>query len=186
MANEILTGQNNERADLPEYEARAHQERLRAEREKAAERLSDKSERGAESARQEIEQITAEQEPGKHEAPAEKQVERTINSKVARKKAYNSIMSQTRAEMSAPERAFSQVIHNPVVERVSEVAGNTIARPDAILSGAIFAFALTLVIYLVAKQSGYPLTGTEAIAAFIIGWVVGNIFDFAKALFRGR
>ena len=69
---------------------------------------------------------------------------------------------------------------------ISDFAGNTIARPDAILSGALFAFTLTLIIYLIAKQSGYPLTGTETIAAFIIGWAVGNIVDFAKKLIRGR
>ena len=184
--NETLRNQTIEQGELPAHEIATHQERLSVEREQGVERMNEKKEHSAEAARHEIEKITAEHEPRTHESVAEKPIEHKTNSKAARKNAYNSIMQQTRAEMSGAERAFSRVIHNPVIERASDFASNTIARPDAILSGAIFAFILTLVIYLIAKQSGYPLTGTEATAAFIIGWAIGNIYDFTKTLLRGR
>lgn len=183
--NEIPSNIPGERVELSNHEEFELQEHLRAEREKNAERSKERYETSAESARHEIENINTERETRKREIAPQQHVERKVDSKQARKKAYESIMKQTQAEMSAPERAFSQFIHNPVIDKVSSVAANTIARPDAILSGSIFAFLLTLVIYLIAKQSGYPLTGTETIAAFIAGWVLGNLYDYVRIMVRG-
>lgn len=186
--NETLAHQQGERAELSlsSREQLEHRAQLNTERERGAEHVNENREKSADNARREIETITAEREPGKRESEPVQHAERKIDSTATRKKAYTAIMKQTQAEMSTPERAFSRVIHNPVIEKVSDIAGNTIARPDAILSGAVFAFILTLAIYILAKQSGYPLTGTETIAAFIIGWAIGNIYDFAKVMMRGR
>ena len=186
MANdEVLHNQQDEHGEFPHYGSAEVHEPLRERRETDGENSHEAREKSANEARQEIDKLTAEHEPQKTERVGEKRVERKIDSKSARKQAYVSIMSQARAEMSAPERTFSAVIHNPVVDKVSNTVANTIARPDAILSGAVFAFVLTLSIYLIAKQSGYPLTGSEAIAAFIIGWAFGNIYDYVKAMVRG-
>jgi hypothetical protein len=95
-------------------------------------------------------------------------------------------MDEVRSQMSAPSRSFSKVIHNKGVEKTSEVVGSTIARPNALLSGAIFAFVLTLIVYLVAKNIGYPLSGFETIAAFVLGWALGIAYDFIKVMVTGR
>lgn len=183
--NEVFPNQHSEHGEHPHYGPAEVHEPLRERRETGGENSHETREKSASEARQEIDKLTAEHEPQKTERVGEKRVERKIDSKSARKQAYASIMSQARAEMSAPERTFSAVIHNPVVDKVSSAVADTIARPDAILSGAVFAFVLTLSIYLIAKQSGYPLTGSEAIAAFIIGWAIGNIYDYVKAMVRG-
>lgn len=107
-------------------------------------------------------------------------------SKIEREASFKATMKEVRGQMSGPSRTFSKLIHNKTVERVSEVTGNTIARPDAILSGAIFAFLMTLGVYLIAKNLGYPLSGFETIGAFALGWVVGLIFDFLKVMVTGR
>ena len=88
--------------------------------------------------------------------------------------------------MSAPGRAFSSFIHNKTVEKVSESVGNTVARPNAILSGAVFAFLFTLVIYLVARHNGYPISGSETIASFALGWILGLLFDYIRVLVLGK
>lgn len=183
---EPLQNQSGEHGEPQDHKAAEYHAHSRPEQETSAERNREDQERSTENARREIENITAEHESKKNEDTPEHRVEHIIDSKAARKRAYDSIMSQAHTEMSAPERIFSNVIHNPIVENISEFAGKTIARPDAILSGAVSAFLLTLIIYLVAKQSGYPLTGTETTAAFIIGWAVGNIYDFAKTMLRGN
>jgi hypothetical protein len=95
-------------------------------------------------------------------------------------------MREVRSHMSAPSRAFSKVIHNPAVEKTSDALGNTVARPNAILSGSLFAFLFTLAVYLIARYSGYPLSGTETIASFILGWVLGLIYDYVRLLVLGR
>ena len=98
---------------------------------------------------------------------------------------YKKTMTAIRSEMSAPSRAFSKVIHNPVIEKTSEVVGSTIARPNAILAGSITAFLSVSLIYIVAKQYGYVLSGFESIGAFIIGWLIGISFDYIRLLIRG-
>ena len=95
-------------------------------------------------------------------------------------------MTEIQSEMSPASRTFSKVIHNPAVEKSSEVIGNTVARPNAILSGSAAAFILTAGIYLVAKHFGYSLSGTETIATFVLGWVIGLIYDYIRVLIFGK
>lgn len=141
----------------------------------------------AETARQEIERVTHEKEPTEDpeketEAKAANTPKRT---KITQKNAYASIVQQTQSELSAPSRAFSKIIHAPVIEKISETAAKTIARPNAILIGSILAFSLTLAVYLIARYNGYPLSGTETIAAFVIGWILGIVYDFFRAMITG-
>lgn len=107
-------------------------------------------------------------------------------SKQERKAAFNKTMAEIQSEMSPTSRTFSKVIHNPVVEKSSEVIGNTVARPNAILSGSAAAFILTAGIYLIARHFGYSLSGTETIATFILGWIIGLIYDYIRFLIFGK
>ena len=107
-------------------------------------------------------------------------------SKQERKAAFDKTMTEIQSEMSPASRTFSKVIHNPAVEKSSEVIGNTVARPNAILSGSAAAFILTAGIYLVAKHFGYSLSGTETIATFVLGWVIGLIYDYIRVIIFGK
>ena len=49
-------------------------------------------------------------------------------SKHEREASYKATMKEVQTHMSPGSRAFSKVIHNKTVEKVSEVAGNTVAR----------------------------------------------------------
>lgn len=98
---------------------------------------------------------------------------------------YKKTMSAVQSQMNAPSRAFSKVIHNPVIEKTSEVVGSTIARPNAILAGSTTAFIAVAIVYIIAKQYGYVLSGFESIGAFIIGWLIGISFDYIRVLIRG-
>ncbi len=160
-------------------------ERLRDDRERAAEKSP---EANVDSARREVEQVAHEKEPttrdaSKETSPAER---RGPASKRERKTSYDRTMQEVRSEMSGPSRVFSAVIHNPIVEKVSDAVGGTVARPNAILSGASFAFLFTLAIYLIARFNGYPLSGTESIASFAGGWLLGIVFDYFRLLILGK
>jgi flagellar biosynthesis GTPase FlhF len=102
------------------------------------------------------------------------------------KESFKQTMTDMQTELSPGSRAFSKVIHNPIVETASDIIGETVARPNSILAGAFMAFALTLSTYLLAKRLGYALSGFETIAAFIIGWIIGAIYDYFKVLFTGK
>lgn len=135
----------------------------------------------AKSIEKQAEKPTLEHQP----SPAERRADRPIGRK-EREASFTATMEEVRTHMSGPSRTFSKVIHNKTVEKVSDITGSTIARPNAILSGAILAFALTLAVYLVAKNMGYPLSGFETIGAFAAGWVLGTVYDFLKVMVTGR
>ena len=106
--------------------------------------------------------------------------------KKTREKSYKQTISRVQSELPVGSRAFSKVIHNKVIEKTSETLASTVARPNAILAGAVFAFFLTLITYTVAKTLGYRLSGFETIAAFIIGWLIGLIYDYLRLLVTGK
>lgn len=156
-----------------------------------AEKNVESGEKAAEKARVEaletaisVESGSAEKKAKAKDAPTPRR--RGTISKKEKTASYKKHMKQVQAELPPAERAFSKIIHAPVVEKTSEIVGATIARPNAILSGAIVAFILVLTVYIVAKNLGYPLSGFETIGAFIVGWVIGILYDYFKVLITGK
>ncbi len=103
-----------------------------------------------------------------------------------REASFEQTMEEVRYDLPRSTRGFSRFIHTPTIERLSEVLGNTIARPDALLAGGISAFVVVLGLYLYAKYAGFSLQGSETIVAFIIGWLLGVLFDFFKTMITGK
>jgi len=108
-----------------------------------------------------------------------------INKK-QREKSFKQTMNLVQNELPPNSRKFSKIIHNKTIEKTSDIVGSTVARPNAILAGAFTAFIFTLITYIVAKTIGYKLSGFETIAAFIIGWIIGLLYDYFRILFTGR
>lgn len=109
-----------------------------------------------------------------------------VVSKKERNASYARHMKQLQNELPPAKRAFSRFIHNPVVEKTSDAIGNTVARPNAILAGAVVSFVLVLAVYVISKFYGYTLSGFETIGAFIAGWVLGILYDFLKVMITGK
>lgn len=151
--------------------------------------FEENSHEALENARHEaLERASAIEKEAKHESskdrsPAERRGPLT---KRERDKSFATTMREIHTQLSGPSQSFSKFIHNKTVENVSDAVGGTLARPNAILTGSIFAFLLTLVIYLIARYNGYPLSGTETIASFAIGWVLGLMFDYFRLLISGK
>lgn len=166
------------------------QEKIKDNQELSGEKLSEDREKSLEKARQDVLDETGRTDREKAEVVEERQPSpaerRGPIGKVELEASFNSTMDDVQSQMTASSRAFSKVIHNKVVEKTSEVVGTTVARPNALLSGAIFAFILTLAVYLVAKNIGFQLSGFESISAFIIGWALGLMYDFLKVMITGR
>ena len=107
-------------------------------------------------------------------------------SKKQRSNSYENTMDHIRSEMRGPARTFSKIIHNSSVEKVSEVVGSTIARPNAIVAGSTAAMIMTLAVFIVAKRYGYQLSGFETIGSFTVGWILGVIYDYIRIGFAGK
>jgi hypothetical protein len=102
------------------------------------------------------------------------------------KRDFESTMAEVTQEMPGYKRYFSTFIHSKPIWAVSDILSRTIARPNAILFGAILSFAVTISVYLLSKNFGYSLSGFESIAAFLIGWLAGIIFDVFSSLLKRK
>jgi len=100
------------------------------------------------------------------------------------KQSFDKTMDRVRTDMPLPQKVFSKLIHNQAVEKASDIVGSTVARPDAILSGSACAFVLTTAIYFTARYYGFSLSGSETIATFVAGWLLGLLFDLLKRMFK--
>jgi hypothetical protein len=181
----------------PEQESRRHElekasadlrEILRQRHEEAGEHSRENLDDARRQALEKAQSVEKQEQAPKQErqlAAAERRGGQPIR-RAEREASFNATMQEVRTHMTPASRTFSKVIHNKTVEKVSDAASSTIARPNAILSGAILAFALTLGVYLVAKNMGYPLSGFETIGAFALGWMLGIVFDFLKVMVTGR
>lgn len=185
---------SNHEANQEALEKHAHErrEQLREQIERRAEssreRSSEKAGADAEREAKEVARTTEKERHAaeKHIAPAEKRQEKLVRTKKTLDASFDREMNDARSQMPATSRAFSKIIHNKTVERASEAAGKTIARPNAVLAGSTLALIFTAVIYFWARSAGYPLSGFETIAAFIIGWLLGIIFDFIRIAITGK
>src|SRR5215216_5500549 len=130
--------------DALEKAGEEHRERLREDRERAKEHKDNLDEARHEALEKasSIEREKKGEDRQREVSPAEKR--KGPIGKAEREASFTATMKEVQSQMSGPSRTFSKVIHNKTVEKVSEVAGDTIARPNAMLSGAVFAFILTL------------------------------------------
>lgn len=84
------------------------------------------------------------------------------------------------------ERHLSQVIHNPVISRISEPASKTISRPSGMLGGGIVAFLGTFLYYFLARRIGFSYNYSLLVLLFVGGFILGLILEIIYALIIGK
>lgn len=175
---------NAEKLEAAGLEKRAELER---KLEQAAEQSTTED---AESARHEALELATPHEAERQPSKPEKQSREADRPLRPTKKdldaSFKRTMSHIQKDMSPASRSFSKVIHSPVVEKVSNAVGSTIARPNLIIAGGLGTLILCSAVYLIAKRYGYVLSGFEAIGTFILGWCIGAIIEFARVGFANK
>ena len=92
--------------------------------------------------------------------------------------AYARTLDRTRQKLSKPSRLLSRITHSPVVDKISSVGSQSIARPSGILSGSICAFLGTAIIFYYSKHYGYKYNYVVFLVLFVGGFVVGGLIEF--------
>lgn len=99
---------------------------------------------------------------------------------------YNETLVSVQDKLSPASRVFSKVIHNPVVEKTSEVMEQTIMRPAVVMSATWTAFLAGLIFYLTARFYGFTLAGSEMLLALVGGGVLGLTLEMIWNATRRR
>ena len=128
-----------------------------------------------------IEKAAKDQAPSKEdfntsESSADTAPSATYASAELKAMAKRRILKETRRQMSAPSRALSKVVHQPVVEKASEI-GASVARPSGVLGGGIFALVGSSLLLYITKHNGYRYNYLMFILLFVGGFILGMIVE---------
>ncbi len=160
-----------------------HEQNAKATKHEHAERLDDirkEAEAAATKTSETLKKHTS------HETAAKTENIQTINREL-KDMAYRRTLTRTRRHLSAPSRAFSKVIHQPIVENVSEVASKTVARPSGILAGGIAAFLGSSLFLWIARHYGYEYNFLLFALLFVSGFFMGLLVELGlRAASRQR
>jgi hypothetical protein len=86
-------------------------------------------------------------------------------------------LKKVRRELSWPNKAFSKVIHQPVIDAVSKAGAHTIARPNGVLTGAIVALVGSSYVFYTAKHYGFEYNYWIVFILFGGGYILGLFID---------
>lgn len=91
--------------------------------------------------------------------------------------AYRQTLLKTRRHLSAPERALSKLIHQPVIESASETAANTIGRASGLFTGSLFALLGSAFLLYMTKRYGFTYNYGVFVLCFVAGFALGLLVE---------
>lgn len=112
--------------------------------------------------------------------------EQSFANRELKEMAYQRLLNRARRKLSPYERTMSRIIHQPVINAVSETVGRSVARPSGILGGGIVAFGGTLIYYLVAKHYGYNYNFLVFLFLISLGFIAGWTLEILWHLLRRK
>lgn len=164
-----------------EHEARHHERELtKTEKEHGTNEHVEKLTRHAEQ------HAVSGKELGHAEHESPQQHHPVLVNKQLKDMAFTRTMTRTRKKLSPVGRTFSKVIHNPVVDKSSELLGKTVARPVPMFWGAFFAFVGTSALLWITRHYGYEYNYLVAILLFVAGAVFGTALEGLWYLVRKK
>ncbi len=92
--------------------------------------------------------------------------------------AYQRNMSRIRRRLPAYQKMFSSVIHQPVIDSISEVSSKTVARPSGLLGGGLMALLGTSAYFYITKHFGYTYNTSWYLMFLLGGFIIGLAMEF--------
>jgi len=100
--------------------------------------------------------------------------------------AFTRTMTRTRKQLNVPDRWFSQLIHIPAIDKVSNAIGSSIARPIPLFWGGLFACTGTSVLLWITRHYGYEYNYLVLFLLFGTGLVLGFGIEAIWRIFRHK
>lgn len=167
------------------HESQEHQKNLQEQLEKRASEAHDNKEKLPELAHKAKEEALPTEavriSETKSAEPSAQYVGRELKSL-----AFQRTLTRVRRQLSVPSRAFSKVIHQPVVTAVSKAGEQTVARPSGVLGGSLCAFIGSSVFFWASKHYGFRYNYLLFAVFFIAGFAIGLTIEMLTFIFHRR
>jgi hypothetical protein len=102
------------------------------------------------------------------------------------KLSFNQTLKDAREHMNFSEKIFSYIIHNRLVDALSQFVARVAMRPIPVITGTATALLVGGITYTISLLMQYGWSGSELPLLFIAGWAIGLIYDYTMLLARGR
>lgn len=109
-----------------------------------------------------------------------------VSHKQLKNSAYVRTLAKVQEQLPTATRTFSQLIHQPVIEKASNLGAQTIARPSGILAGGFAALLGSAIVLYLSRKYGFQYNYTLFVALFVVGYFTGLLIELAARLVRGR
>lgn len=174
-----LQGPENSSEAQPdhEHEPKPHEPDTRHEHIEALDKINLEIEQTAESGEELKKDLAAEtKQPNQP---------RFLN-KELRQKALTDVLGRTRRHLNKPEKSLSKFIHLPLIEKVSDVAAKTVARPSGLIAAGIAALFGGITLLYVSRHYGYEYRFSAYALLLAGGFLLGILVELLFKLFRRR
>lgn len=182
---ERLTGPEG-KANKSEHQAELEAVRRRPER--ATETEPDNSRERQQKARETIsksaERLKPKQTAEDKKDHSEKEKPTHKFTKREKRAAFKKEISKVQAQLPPATRTLSRVVHNRLVENVSEVLEETVLRPSVLLGGAVVGLLAGGMFYVYARIQGFPLSGSEFLISMLAGGLIGVVLEIIYKWFK--
>lgn len=176
LTNSIESGANK----LSSAEASEQLERIRESLESSK---GEEKKHDAEALKSKIEKIATPAETTSKKA--ETNNTQPDNIFIDKNQTFYTTLKTVQQEMTKTQRTFSHVIHNRVIERVSDITDKTVARPSIMLGAFSFSAIGSFIVYLIAHRNGYPINSHFIVLALMIMGAVSGLFvEFTYKVIR--
>ncbi len=161
-----------------------------AESAKNAERLREKAEKTPEADKKTVEHLShkaKEQAISGKETPVGEQHEHSsapLMTRAIKQETYQKTLRRIQSQLSASQRVFSNVIHQPVIEKISIIGSQTVSRPSGILGGAVCAFLGSLSLLILSKRVGFTYNYLVFFVLFLGGFLFGLTIELLAKVLR--
>lgn len=101
-----------------------------------------------------------------------------------KKRSLSDNIKNIQRELPAPQKVFSRVIHQPIVNAISEASANTIARPSGFLFAGLLSVITSLGLLIACRYYGYRYNFLIGLVALGVGFALGLLLDLLFSVFR--
>lgn len=177
MAEQLQHHQEHEKQ--PEQERAAEQHEKRPEHHK--EHQAEKKTESVEHIKSRVEREAISKENVSVESAGPKQDSPRID-KELKQLTFQRTLTHVRKKLGGPSRVVSKVVHQPVIDKLSQLGEKTIARPVSLFSGSLCALVGTSLAFYMAKHYGFHYNFLLFILLFVGGFILGTLAELVVNL----
>lgn len=100
--------------------------------------------------------------------------------------AYDRLLNRARKQLNPLEKPLSKLMHQPIVDKLSETTAQTVGRPSGILGGGLLALIGTAAYYYICRHYGYSYNYFVFIFLLSLGFFAGWLSEVLLKILRKK